>query len=1248
MSVKVHRIEVYNFKSYSGHVSLGPFQDFTCIVGPNGSGKSNVMDALSFVLGSSAASLRGKDTSDFICRTAAKKECSVSLILRYATGEETKLTRALDSKGSIKLSVDKLNVTEKEFGAVLKKHRLGSRISSFLVFQHEVDAVAHKKAHELTELLEQISGSAELKEEYVQRRKTLDAVNEELAAASLEKRGALAEVNQMRLHKKEAERFAEISDKINVQRRDLAMVELFFVEHNLTKQKQELARLQEAVKAMQKEIASEDEIRGMKKQYADKHKSYMEHLKENRTLNFELREKKTNLDRLAISLEHLRKKHEAYQADLKVVKASTSVRSKETERLQEQLKQQEALLKAFEEQCAKEDAQSSGHGSMTATQMTEYRKLRKEADCETISKRQELESMLRQRESIHEGLKHAAAALDSHENQTKEIQQTIDRTQERITELERKSVEVLAAQREAKEKEAQTVSRLSTMQHKAKEVAEELAKVQQQLHELRYVKDDNKTSQRLAEALQSLKSLYPNGIRGRLVDLCDIPNPKYRSAVTVAFGKNLEAIVVDTTETAMACVRYLKEQRLVSMTFLPLSSVTGKPVDDSFRTFGGTTKPMVDVIKFDPAIEAAIRYAIGQTLVCDSTDEARRVAYGQNDGTRHKVVTVDGTVLLKNGSIQGGLAAVQSRARKWDEKRYDDLKAARDRLLKDQGSDSEADAAKLRVELKDIQSRAEFQGKRNEAIQSEIKTLHAKVANLKKEAEKQSASSADIRKRSVQYTKALTECDAKVEVHRHAIRDVEDRIFKEFQKKVNIPNIAEVEQREARQAKQRAEKRQQFQLVIQKLRTSIDSEMTRVGVRKETDVASELQKIAKEMSVCQNDFKVYGDITNKLEKKQEALQTSITQSKAELDHLEDSIRRSTKNSEEEVRRLAIGRKQVNTVQAACEALRLQRLSLFQRCRMEETELPVVDAEAAGNKRQRTSDVSVTKKRGGATVDSEEFFMNISEAFTTYSDTEATRAKGAKEVQVCIDFSSLPSGMRQHAKDTAAFSSFKHKSEVALEQLERELESIAPNLKATTRFGNTESKLGTTSAQLDEVREKARKALTAFLRIKEQRVQRFMETFDKIAENVDRVYRELTLGTRAHDVHGSAYLTIDDAEEPYNGGIKYHATPPMKRFMTMELLSGGERTMAALALLFAINAVSPTPFFVLDEVDAALDIGNVIKLGNYLRSHCHSCQFIVVSLKEQLYHLADGLVGIYKDRSNESSGTLTLDLRSTPN
>lgn len=123
-----------------------------------------------------------------------------------------------------------------------------------------------------------------------------------------------------------------------------------------------------------------------------------------------------------------------------------------------------------------------------------------------------------------------------------------------------------------------------------------------------------------------------------------------------------------------------------------------------------------------------------------------------------------------------------------------------------------------------------------------------------------------------------------------------------------------------------------------------------------------------------------------------------------------------------------------------------------------------------------------------------------------------------------------------------------------------------------------------------------------------------------------------------------YLDQEDPDEPYLAGLKYHAMPPLKRFRDMEHLSGGEKTMAALALLFAIHSYQPSPFFVLDEVDAALDNANVAKLVGYIRRTAGpGFQFIVISLKPAFFENSESLVGVMRDQSANSSKTLTLDV-----
>src|ERR1700712_761550 len=106
-------------------------------------------------------------------------------------------------------------------------------------------------------------------------------------------------------------------------------------------------------------------------------------------------------------------------------------------------------------------------------------------------------------------------------------------------------------------------------------------------------------------------------------------------------------------------------------------------------------------------------------------------------------------------------------------------------------------------------------------------------------------------------------------------------------------------------------------------------------------------------------------------------------------------------------------------------------------------------------------------------------------------------------------------------------------------------------------------------------------------------------------------------------------------------------PPLKPFRHMEHLSGGEKTMAALALLFAVHSYQPSPFFVLDEVDAALDNANVSKLIGYIRRNAGpGMQFIVISLKPGFFEGSETLVGVMRDQGANSSKTLTLDVSST--
>lgn len=213
----------------------------------------------------------------------------------------------------------------------------------------------------------------------------------------------------------------------------------------------------------------------------------------------------------------------------------------------------------------------------------------------------------------------------------------------------------------------------------------------------------------------------------------------------------------------------------------------------------------------------------------------------------------------------------------------------------------------------------------------------------------------------------------------------------------------------------------------------------------------------------------------------------------------------------------------------------------------------------------------------------------------------------------------------------------------ISSLNSELEKLNPNMRAIERLDVVETRLRDTDKEFTAARDAAKATRDAFNEIKQQRYDLFNKAFAHISEQISHVYKDLTRSA-TFPLGGQAYLDIEDSDAPYLSGIKYHAMPPLKRFRDMEHLSGGEKTMAALALLFAVHSYQPSPFFVLDEVDAALDNANVEKIRNYIKEHAGpGMQFIVISLKTGLFQGSESLVGVFRDQEVNSSKTLTLDV-----
>jgi structural maintenance of chromosome 4 len=173
------------------------------------------------------------------------------------------------------------------------------------------------------------------------------------------------------------------------------------------------------------------------------------------------------------------------------------------------------------------------------------------------------------------------------------------------------------------------------------------------------------------------------------------------------------------------------------------------------------------------------------------------------------------------------------------------------------------------------------------------------------------------------------------------------------------------------------------------------------------------------------------------------------------------------------------------------------------------------------------------------------------------------------------------------------------------------------------------------SELDAVTAERNEARKVHEDLRRLRLEKFMDGFGQITLKLKEMYQMITLG-------GDAELELVDSLDPFSEGIVFSVRPPKKSWKNIANLSGGEKTLSSLALVFALHHYKPTPLYVMDEIDAALDFKNVSIVANYIKERTKNAQFIIISLRNNMFELADRLVGIYK--TNNCTKSVTIDPR----
>uniref|UniRef100_A0A8C9Y1H1 Structural maintenance of chromosomes protein n=1 Tax=Sander lucioperca TaxID=283035 RepID=A0A8C9Y1H1_SANLU len=1189
-------IEIENFKSYKGRQIIGPFHKFTAIIGPNGSGKSNLMDAISFVLAEKTSNLRVKTLKDLIHGAPVGKPAAnrafVSMVYQEDNGEERSFTRVI-------IGMNHHWHEELEKLGILIKAR------NFLVFQGAVESIAMKNPKERTALFEEISRSGELAQEYERRKKEMVKAEEDTQFNYHRKKNIAAERKEAKQEKEEAERYQRLKDEVA---RASVQLQLFKLYHNET----EIEKLNKELGQRNKEIDKDrKKMDHVEEELKDKKKELGRLMREQQTIEKEIKEKDSELNqkrpqyiKAKENTSHKIKKLEAARKSLQNAQKMYKKRKGDMDELDKEMKAVELAKQEFEERM-EEEAQSQGQDlTLEENQVKQYHRLKEEASKRAATLAQELEKFNRDQKADQDRLDLEERKKVETEAKIKQKIREIEENQKRIEKLEDYITTSRQSLDEQKRMEEELTEEVEMAKRRIDEINTELNQVMEQLGDARIDRQENSRQQRKAEIMESIKRLYPGSVYGRLIDLCQPTQKKYQIAVTKVLGKNMDAIIVDSEKTGRDCIQYIKEQRGEPETFLPLDYLEVKPTDEKLRELRGA-KLVIDVIRYEPPhIKKALQYACGNALVCENVEDARRIAFG--GPYRHKTVALDGTLFQKSGVISGGASDLKAKARRWDEKAVDKLKEKKEKLTEE--LKEQMKAKRKEAELRQVQSQAHGLQMRLKYSQSDLEQTKTRHLSLNmQEKSKLESELANFGPRINDIKRIIQSREREITDLRDRMNLVEDEVFIEFCKEIGVRNIREFEEEKVKRQNEIAKKRLEFETQKTRLGIQVDYEKNQLKEDQEKVMMweqtvkkdeAEIERLKKEehrhMKIIDETMAQLQDLKNQhLTKKSEV---------NDKNHDMEEIRKKLGGANKELTQL---QKEVTAIETKLEQKRSDRHNLLQACKMQDIRLPLHSG--------TMDDIS----QGEGSSQTEES-----------SSQRTSSSVLAKEALIEIDYSNLSEDL----KDVLSEEEIKAETNT-LQQRLNEQQSIlqrisAPNMKAMEKLESVRDKFQETSDEFEAARKRAKKAKQAFEQIKKERFDRFNNCFESVATNIDEIYKALSRNSSAQ-----AFLGPENPEEPYLDGINYNCVAPGKRFRPMDNLSGGEKTVAALALLFAIHSYKPAPFFVLDEIDAALDNTNIGKVANYIKDQSvQNFQAIVISLKEEFYTKADSLIGVYPEAS----------------
>ena len=1159
-------IIMQGFKSCPDKTVLQFNKGITGVVGPNGSGKSNISDAVRWVLGEqSTKSLRGSKMEDVIFSGTKLRKATgfaeVTLCLDNTDrtlgndNDEVNITRRFYRSGDSEYKINGESVRLRDINELFMDTGLG-RDGYSMVSQGKIAELISSKSGERREMFEEAAGISHFRYKRHDALKRLSQAEENLVRlrdilSELESR-----VGPLKTQSEKAQKFLVLAEE----RKNL---EIGIWLHNIEK-------TQEKLKEQDRKI----DISTV--QYKDAQRQLEEIEQKMNDIVEKTHEINVKIEEVRSSTSHFEEQASELEAQAKVYENSILHNTESIERLEKDKllastddADLDAQIAEADEQKAKAQASLDDANKKLQSQIAEIEKLQVEnnefatvaaelakeislltvslADNRVISETansqiEEIKTRIATIDELLGNRKETVLALEEQKNNAKK---ELDDCVEKINEY-KNAVDGYRM-------------KVETRTAKSEKVKEEISALDSEIdrknERIRILDDLEKNMEGYQGSVRSVmkesKRGALNGIHGPLSQLITVKD-KYSVAVETALGVAIQNIVVDNETDAKRAIAFLKESRGGRATFLPLTAIKSRSLDEKdLDDAYGFVSIASDLVGADKKYRDIIENLLGKTVVCEDMDSA--ISMAKKYKNRFKIVTLDGQVINAGGSMTGGSKAhgvgMLSRSNEIEKltKSVDDLKSKKDSLLIQEKMLSE-DLASAVADLNGIEGdilsaneeRIRLEGEFNLAVQ-QYETSSGGVSELLDEG----------------------------------------RILNERIEKINADSLL---------AKNKVEELTTEIAEKEKSLEAVSGDRESLSLVRE-ELSTKAEQIRLEILGFEKDIESADDNIRRLN----ILKGSHSDRLSELDMEIETFKNKNIWLTKDIESLRASadelRKQCGDAKTNVDELLESRAQLEK----ESTDLRNLEKEKASERERISGElVRLEERKAAMLTEYEEYNSKL------YDEYQLTRRE-AIALQIVIE----------NIGD----------ARTRLSALKNEIRSLGSvNVSAIDEYKEVSERYEFMSEQIGDVEKSKLELIKLIDELTTKMSIQFREQFQKINVSFGETFAELFGG-------GKAELVLEDEMNVLECDIEIKVQPPGKNVQNINLLSGGEKGLSAIALLFAILKVTPAPFVIFDEVEAALDDVNVVRYAQYVRRMTKNTQFILITHRRGTMEEADMLYGV---------------------